>query len=140
MVSLRVQGPDDDQTEDVDTTEEVECFLVEFGEDRGEQECRPPIANTPANHAPGVTTSADLKREDLGRVQPRHGQPRSSKNGGKEENEERCGSTEMGLVRARGVECSTSETARGETTYPLADGAPVEGPAPTDSIEGENTN
>lgn len=42
MVRFGVQRPHDDDTEDVDATEDVERFLVETGKDRGEQE------NTPA--------------------------------------------------------------------------------------------
>ena len=48
---------------------------------------QPAIADAPPDYSPRVTFGADLQWEDLGRVQPWHGQPRRAEDGGEEEDE-----------------------------------------------------
>lgn len=101
----------------------------------------PPIANGPADHAPGIAFSTNLEGENLSRVQPWYREPSSSEDGRVKEDEE-CGGT-ADLRAAAAVACihgSSGKTAGGEHAYALTGGAPVESPAATDPVQGEDTN
>ena len=82
----------------------------------------PSVANRPTDHAPRVASGAYFQWEDLGRVEPRHGQPRGSENGREEEHEENRGATDAGGVctSAFGIDRSASETTGAEHTNTLA--------------------
>lgn len=141
LVRFGIQRPDDEYAEDVDATENIECFLVEAVEDAWEEEHTPPIANGPADHAPGIAFGTNLEGENLCRVEPWYREPSSSEDGRVKEDEE-CGGT-ADLRAAAAVACihgSSGKTAGDEHADALAGGAPVESPAATDSIQGEDTN
>lgn len=103
---------------------------------------RPPVPYGPADHAPCVAPGTNFQWENLGRVQPWNGQPRRSEDGGEEEDEEYSPATHARGVAAAcfGVDRSAGQTAGAEHADALTDGAPVECPATTDSIEGEDAN
>ena len=83
----------------------------------------PSVANRPTDHTPRVASGAYFQWEDLGRVEPRDGQPRCSKDCREEEHEENRGATHAGGVCASGfgIDRSASETTRAEHTDTLAD-------------------
>ena len=142
LVGFRVEGPDDDDGGGVDGAEEVEGLFVEGGEDGGEEEdldlifalvfeClrgrkdatnRPPVANGPANHTPCVASGTDFQWEDLGRVQPWHGQPCRAEDSGEEEHEENSPAADSRSTRAVvfGVDGSAGKTASTEHADTLA--------------------
>lgn len=83
----------------------------------------PPIANGPTDHTPRIASGTYFQWEDLGWVQPRHGQPCRSENGGEQEHEE-----DRGAAHARGastagfgVDGSASEATGAEHTDTLTD-------------------
>ena len=102
----------------------------------------PPVANRPTNHTPCVASGTYFQGEDLGRIQPRHGQPCRSENSSEEEDEEDGAAAHAGGVptTVSSVDRSASEATGAEHANALADGSPVEGPATTDSIESEDTD
>lgn len=141
LVRLRVQGPHDDDAEDVDSTKDVERLFVEAGKDRGEQEDAPAVTNRPTDHTKGVASRANVQGEYFGRVKPRDRQPRGPKDGRVQEHKEGRPGTQGRLVAlGRGVDRGSGETSGGETAYPLADGAPVQGPPTTDAVQRKDTD
>lgn len=68
LVGFGVEGPNDDDGEDVDAAENVQRGRAEFCEDGGQQEGAPSVADRPADYTPCVALCSDLKREDLGGV------------------------------------------------------------------------
>lgn len=141
LVRLGVQRPDRDDAEHVDAAKDVQRLLVEPVEDGRQQQHAPAVADGPADDAPGVALGADLQREDLGRVQPGDGQPGRAEDGRVEEHEEGGRAADLGArVVGGGVEGGAREAAGGEHADSLADGAPVEGPAAADAVEGEDAD
>ena len=162
LVGFGVEGPDDDNGGGVNGAEKVKSLFLELSEDCGEEKnlflfrkyddtdtmkslretyC-PAVANRPTHHTPCIASSSDLQWKDLGWVQPRYGQPRRSKNHGVKEHEEDGPATHAGSVAPTGfsIDGSAGETTSAEHAYPLANGAPVESPATTNSIESKDTN
>ena len=64
----------------------------------------PSVSNTPSYHTPGITFSANLQREDLGRVEPGNGKPGGAEAGGEDKGEGSGGGAELSFV-GRVVEC-----------------------------------
>ena len=97
------------------------CELRE--KESGKLTYRPPVANRPADHTPRVASGSDFQGEDLGRVQPRDGQPRRSENGGEEEDKENGTSSHAGsaLASMLGVDRGASEAPGAEHTDTLTD-------------------
>ena len=144
LVGFWVEGPDDDDGGGVDGAEEVEGLFIQGFEDGGKEqdlqlvfalvfEClrggkkdstyRPPVANGPSDHAPGVASGTHFQWEDLGRVQPWHGQPCRAEDGGEEEHEENGPAADARGTRAVGfgVDGSTGKAAGTEHADTLAD-------------------
>ncbi len=84
---------------------------------------RPPIANRPPNHTPGVASGPNFQWENLSRVKPWHGQPRGSEDSSEKEHEKDSGTTHARGVSAAvfGVDRGASETTSAEHTDTLAD-------------------
>ena len=84
---------------------------------------RPPVADGPANHTPCVASGADFQWEDLGRVEPWHGQPCRAEDCGEEEHEENGPAANTRGTRAVcfSVDGSARETAGTEHADTLAD-------------------
>ena len=142
LIRLRVQAVDHGQRDNVGNTEDVVCLLLESFENNGKDECQPAIADGPANDTPCVTLSSDLQRENLSWVEPWNGKPGGAKGGGEEENHRnstRC-ITSSERRSSWMLETSGGETTGEEHGDTLNDGTPVQGPAPTNSVESEDTN
>ncbi len=107
-----------------------------------EESYRPTIPNGPTNHTPRIPSRTDFQREYLSRVKPGHGKPRSSENSSEEEHEEGCCAADSACVFASVdfVDGGAGETAGGEHADALAYGAPVEGPAAANTVEGEDAD
>ena len=102
---------------------------------------RPTIANRPSNNAPCITLGTNLQGEDLGGIEPRDSKPGRTKNHGVQEDEKGCGATDMRLARrVGGVESDFSKSANKEAADSLAGSSPVQSPAATDPIKGEDTD
>ncbi len=103
---------------------------------------RPAVADGPADDTPRVAARSDFEGEDLGRVEPGHGQPCCAEDHGVEEHKENGAAAHAGVAFAfgLGVDGGTGETTGAEHADALADGAPVERPAAANSIESEDAD
>lgn len=142
LVGLRVEAVDHGQGDDVGDAEDVVSLLLEGLEDDGQDECEPAVANGPANNTPGVALGADLERENLGGVEPWYCEPGRTE-GCCEEEDHSHGARRISASHGRAyfvLETEGGETTSEEHGDTLDDGAPVEGPATTNSVESEDTN
>ena len=142
LVRLRVQSVDHGERDDVSNTENVVSLLLKSLEDDGKNEREPAVTNRPANNAPCVTLGTDLQWEDLSWIKPWDSEPGGAKCGREEENH---GNSTRAVASSESRSSWVLKTGSGETTSKehrdtLDDRAPVQGPAATDSVEGENTN
>ena len=142
LVGLGVQAVNHGQRDDVGNTEDVVSLLLKGLEDDGQQEGKPAVTNGPANDTPSVTLGTNLQWEDLGWIEPWDSKPGGAKGGCEKENHRNgAGAVASGKSRASWVlETSSRQTASEEHRDTLDNGAPVQGPAATDSIEGEDTD
>lgn len=98
------------------------------------------LTNRPANYTPCIAFDANLKREDLGRVEPRHSQPRRAKNDGEQENHSDGSIAGLTLFRT-GPGIGQDDKAAGEEECDtLTDTAPVQGPAASDPVQCKYTD
>ena len=102
-----------------------------------------PFARTCSGKICGPLAADRRSIEDmryLCRIQPRHGKPRSPENGRVEIHKEDRRPADVSLICAGSVLRRVREAASGETADALAYCAPVEGPASTDAVEGEDAD
>ena len=129
LVRLRVEGPDHGDGDDVARAEDVVRVLVQGGEDDGEEEGAPPVADRPAHHAPRVALGPHLEREDLCRVQPWYRQPGGAEGGGEDEDHGHGADTvaggRLGVAGGGGVLAQLGEGGGEDHGDALHDGAPV---------------
>lgn len=103
-----------------------------------------PVSNAPAYNTPGVALGSNVDGKNLGRVEPGDGKPGGPEDEGVQEDHRSRSSTP--LVRSidistfSGIEASTGQATDEEHRNSLANGAPVEGPASADSVDGEDTD
>lgn len=142
LTGLGVEGPDHGEGDDVGGGEDVVGLLLEGLEHDGQKEGEPAVSDGPANHSPGVSFSADLEREDLGGVEPGHGEPGGAEGGGEQEDHgDGAGAVASGGRGAEGMVLThAGETPGEEHGDALDDRAPVEGPATADSVECEDAD
>jgi len=142
LAGLWVEGPDHGDGDDVGGGEDVVSFFVEGLEHDGQEEGEPAVSDGPADHTPGVAFGADLEGEDLGGVEPGDGEPGGAEGGGEEEDHgDGAGAVASGGGGARGLVLTRAgETTGEEHGDALDDGAPVEGPATADFVEGEDAD
>ena len=142
LVGLRVQAVYHGQRDDVSDTKDVVCLLLEGLEDDGKDECEPAITNRPTNDTPGVTLSTDFQWENLSWVEPWNSEPGGTERGCKEEDHSNStGAVTSSQSRAgRMLKPKSRKTASEEHRDTLNDRTPVQGPAATNPIEGENTD
>lgn len=160
LVGLGVQRPDGDDAEGVDGAKNVQRLFFELVKDGGQKKdleltksatnsraCvlgyvtyTPAVANGPADDAPSIALGADLERENLGGVQPRHGQPGGAENRSIEKHEKGCGAADLGAVRVGGVDGGAGEATGGKHADALANSTPVQSPAAADAVECKDTN
>ena len=144
LVGLRVEGPHHGDGDDVAGAEDVVGVLIEGGEDDGQQEGAPPVANGPAHHAPGVALGADFEREDLGGVEPGYGQPGGAEGGGEDEDHgDGADAVALGggdVAGGGGILTGFGEGGGEDHGETLHDGAPVECPSAADTIQGEDAD
>jgi len=76
----------------------------------------------------------------LCRIQPRHGKPSGTEDGGVKVHEEDRRPSYVSLIRAGSILRRVREAAGGETADALAYCAPVEGPASADTVESEDAD
>ena len=100
----------------------------------------PAVSNRPAHDTPGIASGSDFQWEDLGWVQPGHGEPCRAEDHGVQEHEEGGGASDLAGVLACGdfVDCGTGEPASCEHANALAYGTPVESPASANAVECED--
>ena len=142
LVGLGVESPDHGNGDHVGSTEDVVGLFTEGLEDVWQHHGEPAITDGPADNAPGVTLGTDLQGEDLSRVQPWDSEPGGAEGGGKQEDHSdgTIGET-LSLVRALGSsDTGGRKTTSSEHGNALDDGAPVEGPAATNSVESEDAD
>ena len=142
LIRLGVQAVDHRQRDDVGNTEDVVCLLLESFKDDGKDECQPAVADRPANDTPCVTLGSDLQRENLSWIKPWNGEPRGAEGGGEEEDHRNSTRAVASSERRSSwmLETSSGKTTGEEHGDALNDGTPVQGPAPTNSVESEDTN
>ena len=104
----------------------------------------PTIPDTPSDDTPRVSFGSDGQREDLGRIQPRDGQPSRSKSGRKDKDHARGGNS---VARCRrsvsggvSVETEPRESSSEEHNDSLNGGTPEEGFTTTDPVEREDAD
>ena len=103
---------------------------------------RPAVADGPSDHTPRVASGPDFQWENLGGIQPRHGQPGCAEDCGVQEDEKDGPATDTGGARVIGfgVDCGAGESTGAEHTDTLADGTPIESPATADPIQREDAD
>ena len=142
LVGLGVQAVDHWQGNDVGNAEDVVGLLFESLENDGKKECQPAITNGPTNNTPSITLSTYFQGENLGRVQPRNSEPGSTECRCEEEdhgNSARA-SAASGSRAHWMLETDSSKPTSEEHRDSLDNGAPVQCPTTTDSVQSEDTN
>lgn len=142
LVRLRVQRPDHGNGDDVGGGEDIVGVFLESLEHDGAEQSKPAISDRPSDHTPCVTLGTDFQWEDLSGIQPWNSEPCGTESGGEEEDHgNSAGAVCLGRSRSERVGLTSS----GKTTSKrhgdtLDHGSPIQGPATTDAIEGEDTN
>lgn len=142
LIGLGIQRPDHGDRDGVCRGEDVVCVFLYSLEHDGAEQSEPSVSDRPPDHTPGITLGTDFQGEDLSRVQPWDSEPGGAEGGGEQEDHSnRTGAVGLGLGGAERMGLTGSgETSSESHGYSLNDRAPVQSPAATDAVQGEDAN